>query len=56
MTTWRVTKDIFNTKRIKTIGVGDIVHEVAKHGEVMIVENIKTGERFSIRIENLEAK
>lgn len=54
--TYRVTKDIFNTKRVKTLGVGDMVQEVATHGDVMIVEKIKTGEKFSIRIENLEAK
>lgn len=55
--TYRVTKDIFNTKRVKTLGVGDMVQEVTTHGDVMIVERLKngirTGEKFSIRIENL---
>ena len=60
MTTYRVTKDITNTKKVKLLSEGDLVKEISNRGDVMIVEKLKngvgTGEKFSIRTENLEAK
>lgn len=51
---YTLTEDVTGVKGRQYARAGDQVRIVADHGNVQIVENINTGERFSINTEKIK--